>query len=259
MSESNETPEVDVELQNVEAFARSNPSNLPPQYNGDPEKFIKSWKDMRAEITRLQQAGKAKQQTEPEIVSDNPPAAPAPNNLAIPNKPDSPKPSDDEWKRWGHEIHTTGSISPGTKEMIKSKFGIPDQVVDAYIDGIRARQRQLAEEAASVVGGTEELNSIIKWASENLNDDEREAVNNSLRSPGWQNVILGLKARREASNTEPKIRINGSSGIPSGIKPYASSKEMVMAMRDPRYKFDSEYQQMVHDRVRASGTMKYDR
>lgn len=258
MSESNETPEVDIELQKVEAFARSNPNNLPPQYNSDPEKFIKSWKDMRAEITRLQQAGKSKPQVEQEAIPVDAPAAKTPDSLAIPNKPEASKPTDEEWHRWGHEIHTTGSISPDTKEQIKTKFGIPDQVVDAYIDGIKARQRQLAEEAAKVVGGTDELNSIIKWASENLDDAEREAVNNSLKSPGWQNVILGLKARRAATNTEPKTRITASSGVPAGIKPFATSKEMVAAMRDPRYKFDSEYQQMVQDRVRASGAMKND-
>lgn len=257
MSETNETPEVDVELQNVETFARSNPSNLPPQFNGDPEKFIKSWKDMRAEITRLQQAGKSKPTPEPEP-TPAPTSAGAPDSLVIPNKPEAIKPSEDEWNKWGYEIHTTGSISKETKDQIKSKFGIPDQVVDAYIDGIKARQRQLAEEASSVVGGPEELNSIIKWASENLDDAEREAVNNGLKSPGWRNVVLGLKARREASNTEPKARIAGTSGVPAGIKPFASSREMVAAMRDPRYKYDSSYQEMVQNRIRASGTMKYD-
>lgn len=258
MSETNETPEVDIELQNVETFARSNPNNLPPQYNSDPEKFIKSWKDMRAEITRLQQAGKPKPSVEAEKVAEQPPAA-APDNLTIPAKPEAVKPTDDEWNKWGHEIHTTGSISKETKDQIKSRFGIPDQVVDAYIDGIKARQRQLAEEASSVVGGSEELNSIIAWATENLDPAEREAVNNGLKSPGWRNVILGLKARREASNPEPKSRVVGSSGVPAGIKPFANSKEMVAAMRDPRYKFDSDYQQMVQDRVRASGVVNNDR
>jgi hypothetical protein len=257
MSETNETPEVDVELQNVETFARSNPGNLPPQYNGDPEKFIKSWKDMRAEITRLQQAGKSKPSVETEQVTQSTPVA-APSSLVVPNKTEAPKPTEDEWNKWGHEIHTTGSITAETKNQIKARFGIPDQVVDAYIDGIKARQRQLADEASKIVGGPNELNSIIKWATDNLDDAEREAVNNGLKSPGWQNVILGLKARRESANPEPKTRIAASSGVPAGIKPFATSKEMVAAMRDPRYKYDSEYQQMVQDRVRASGTMKYD-
>lgn len=257
MSENKETPEVDVDLQNVETFARSNASNLPPQFNGDPEKFIKSWKDQRAELTRLQQAAKKQDTpTTPAPVASEP--AKAPDTLAIPNKPEAAKPTEDDWNKWGQEIHATGGVSSETKESIKSKFGIPDQVVDAYIDGVRARQRQVAEEAAKVVGGTEELNSIIQWASENLGEDEREAVNTSLKMPGWQNVILGLKSRRESSNTEPKSRVQTVAGVPAGLKPFASSKEMVAAMRDPRYKFDSEYQRMVQDRVRASGVLKND-
>lgn len=253
MSE-NENPEVDTELQSVETFARSNPSNLPPQYNGDPEKFIKSWKDMRAEITRLQQAGK-QQQPPPETAPQTPPKTDsAPADLKIPDKP--AQPNEDEWNKWGVEISNTGDVSQETRAAIKSKFGIPDQILDTYVDGIRAKQRQLATEASSVVGGPEELKGIIQWASDNLPDAEREAVNNALKQPGWQNVLLGIKARRDATNTEPKTRIVGSSGVPAGIKPFANSKEMVAAMRDPRYKYDSEYQNLVQERVRITGYSK---
>lgn len=255
MSE-NETPEVDVELQQVENFARSNPNNLPPQYGGDPDKFIKSWKDMRAEITRLQQAGKKQEAPPTTPAAEAPPPVKTPDNLTIPEKKVETKPTEDEWNQWGQEISATGAISDATKEAIRSRFGIPDQVVDAYVDGIRARQRQLAEEASKVVGGTEELQATIQWAAENLDEAERQAVNAALKQPGWQNVILGLKARRAASNTEPKSRVAAVSGVPAGIKPFANSKEMVAAMRDPRYKFDTEYQLMVQERVRASGVLK---
>lgn len=253
MSE-NEQPEVDTELQQVESFARSNPNNLPPQYNGDPEKFIKSWKDMRSEITRLQQSSKK----QPEVKIEEPEAAEppkVPDTLSVPNKPVA-QPNPEEWNKWGEELSTTGGLSPETKSKIQKQYNVPADVVDAYVDGIKARQRALAEEASKLVGGVEELNETIKWASENLSNEEREAVNASLRQPGWQNVVMGLKARRDSSNPEPKTRINKTSGVPAGLKPFANSKEMVAAMRDPRYKYDSEYQQHVQDRVRASGDLR---
>lgn len=256
MSE-NENPEVDTELQSVETFARSNPGNLPPQYNGDPEKFIKSWKDMRGEITRLQQAQAGKQPPTPPpdpAATEQRPNGDAVSDLKIPDKP--AQPNEDEWNKWGVEISNTGNVSQETRATIKSKFGIPDQILDTYVDGIRAKQRQLATEASSVVGGPEELKGIIQWASDNLPNEEREAVNNALKQPGWQNILLGIKARRDATNTEPKTRIVGSSGVPAGIKPFANSKEMVAAMRDPRYKYDSEYQNLVQDRVRITGYSK---
>jgi len=256
MSETENTPEVDVDLNNVETFARSNPGSLPPQFKGDPEKFIKSWKDMRSEITKLQQA---KKNTPPEIESqDQLPEkeVSTPNDLNIPEKPTQL--SEDEWNKWGMEVSSTGNLSQDTKTAIKARFGIPDQILDTYVDGIRARQRQLATEAAGVVGGPEELNKIIQWATDNLQEDERAAVNASLKQPGWQNVLLGLKTRRNMQNPEPKNRIVGSSGVPAGIKPFASSKEMVAAMRDPRYKYDSEYQNYVQERVRITGYTKND-
>jgi hypothetical protein len=253
MSE-NEIPEVDTELKNVETFARSNPNNLPPQYNGDPEKFIKSWKDMRAEITRLQQAGKQPTPPEPVTQDRRPDADVSVPDLKIPDKP--VQPNEDEWNKWGVEISNTGNVSQETRSAIKSKFGIPDQILDTYVDGIRAKQRQLATEAAGVVGGPDELKSVIQWATDNLPDAERDAVNSALKQPGWQNVLLGIKARRDATNTEPKTRVVGSSGVPVGVKPFANSKEMVAAMRDPRYKFDSDYQNLVQERVRITGHSK---
>lgn len=252
MSE-NEQPEVDTELQQVENFARSNPSNLPPQYNGDPEKFIKSWKDMRSEITRLQQSKKA---PEPQAAPAEPSEPPkAPDNLSIPSKP-AAQPQPEEWNKWGEELSTTGSLSPETKMRIQQQYNVPADVVDAYVDGIKARQRALADEAAQLVGGNEELAATIQWATENLGEAERNAINSALRQPGWQNIVMGLKARRDAANTEPRSRINRSSGVPATTKPFANSKEMVAAMRDPRYKYDSEYQQYVQDRVRASGVIR---
>ena len=100
------------------------------------------------------------------------------------------------------------------------------------------------------------LKKIIAWAQDNLNDVERASVNESLAKPGWQNVLLGLKTRMDMSNPEPKARIGTVSGVPAAIKPFATSKEMTTALRDPRYKYDPEYQAVVQERIRISGAMK---
>lgn len=252
----------DAEIASAEKWARANPNNLPPQFGGDPDKFVKSYKDMRATLTKAQQELAATKKTQTETTT--PPADPgtgsAPvDKLSVPDKPQQP--SSEEWSRWGQELVSTGNLSPETRQTIKQKFGMPDEVIDGYVSGIVYRQREHANRAAEVVGGQEQLKSIITWAQQTLSDDERTAVNSALASPGWQNVLLGLKTRMLAQNPtngEP-ARASGSSQPSPGIVPFANKREMTHAIRDPRYKYDPAYQQMVQQRIIATGTIKTDR
>jgi hypothetical protein len=238
----------------VEKFAKSNPDKLPPQFNGDPDKFIKSWKDMRAEVTRLQQAAKAPQQEEPETAE---PSAPL-DALKVPDKPVQPDTT--VWDNVGKEIVSTGEISQQTREALTQKFGIPSSVVDDYVDAVRHKQKAAANEAAKVVGGEAELQGILAWARDKLSDQERAAINQSLASAGWQNVLLGLKARRDMDNPvkgEPR-QVNGQSKPQAGIVPFSNKREMTAHFRDPRYGTDPAFTQLVQDRIRITGVIKND-
>lgn len=254
MSETNnEDNTIDKELASAESWARSNPNNLPPQFNGDPEKFLASYKEMRATLTRTQQELASVKKPANEPVNQEKPVQ-SPDSLKIPDKP--VEPSNEEWMKWGGEIISSGDISSDSRAAIKKRFGIPDQIIDTYVDGIRSKQKEMVNQAASVVGSTDELNKIIQWAADNLTDEERVSINSALSKPGWQNVLLGLQVRQNATNPEPKTRVSTTTGVPSVIKPFANSKEMVTAMRDPRYKYDTEYQQFVQSRVRITGVSK---
>ena len=146
------------------------------------------------------------------------------------------------------------------KLCIESAINIPDEIIDGYVHGVAARHKQHAQIASEIVGGSEELTGIIQWAQENLDDNERQAVNSGLSNIGWQNVLLGLNARRTQANahSEPKTKVQTSSGISNGIKPFASPAEMTAAMRDPRYKNDPDFQENVYARLRITGHSKND-
>jgi len=238
----------------VEKFAKANPDKLPPQFNGDPEKFLKSWKDMRAEITRLQQGAKATPESKP---VEEPPATEAPN-LQVPDKPVQPDVG--VWDNVGKEIMTSGQVSEDTLKVLQERHGIPKSVVEDYIDAVRHKQRAAAAEAAKTVGGEQSLNSILEWARDSLSEAERASVNTALASPGWQNVLLGLKARMEMSNptrNEPR-QTNGRSEPAPGLQPFSNKREMTAHFRDPRYGVDPAFTQMVQDRIRITGVIKND-
>ncbi len=254
MSEENQEA-IDHELVSAEKWARSNAANLPPQFNGDPDKFLASFKEMRSTLTKTQQenAELKKSSSPPPADKAIEPTKPI-DNLTIPNK--APEPEEHNWDVVNQELLSTGDLSAETRAMIQKKLNVPEYMVSGYVDGIKARQQQHAASAAQVVGGTQELTDIIKWSQENLGEDERQAVNMGLRSPGWQNVLLGLKARAAVVSKEPKSKVDTVAGHAPTLKPFATSAEMVMAMRDPKYKYDSAYQDMVQQRVRLSGTLK---
>jgi hypothetical protein len=245
----------DAELQAVEKFAKTSPQNLPPQFNGDPEKFIKSYKDMRAEITRLQQ--KAKQPTPEPKTEDK--AEPSIDNLQIPEKKE-PAPTNEDWGRWEGELNATGILSEESRNSIKQRFGMPDSVIDGYVSGYQLKLKQTADKAASLVGGQENLKSVVEWAQSTLNDAERESVNNALKSPGWENVLIGLKARMDQSSPTKDEPRNYSgftkAGVSNAIEPFANKREMVAAMQDPRYKTDSKYQEWVYAKIRSTSNLK---
>lgn len=252
----------DAEIASAEKWARANPNSLPAQFGGDPDKFIKSYKEMRATLTKTQQelASTKKTQAEPTTAPAVPGNSTASvDKLTVPDKPTQPSP--DEWSRLGQELMSTGTLSAETRASIKQKFGIPEDVIDGYVSGIVYRQKEQANKAAEVVGGQDQLKTVIAWAQDNLSNEERAAVNSALASPGWQNVLLGLKTRMQAQNPtngEPS-RAMGSSQPAPGIVPFANKREMTTAIRDPRYKFDPQYQQMVQQRIMITGSTKTDR
>jgi len=45
----------DLEFKAAERYATSNPENLPPQFKGDPAKFLDSYKELRKTLTKTQQ------------------------------------------------------------------------------------------------------------------------------------------------------------------------------------------------------------
>lgn len=260
MSESETPAQPDPEIVSAEKWAKSNVANLPPQFGGDPDKFMASYKEMRATLTRTQQENASLKNSSPEAAQEGsaaePPKAQLPPSLSVPDKPVPPTTPQFDWDKVGHELVATGDLSPETRTLIQKTMNVPDTMINGYISGVKAQQQQHAAVAAQVVGGTEQLTGIIKWAQENLPEEERLAVNAGLSSPGWQNVLLGLKSRASVMGNEPKSKVNTVQGIAPTLKPYATSSEMVMAMRDPRYKFDSEYQNLVQQRVRLSGNVR---
>lgn len=243
------------EMKKAEEWAKANPSELPPQFKGDPQKFLESYKALRGELTRLQQAAKGKAPEPGKAPEAAPKASTEP--VAALQVPEPTEPDTTEWAAVGAELMSNGDLTPESRQNLRKKFGLPDEVIDQYVTGFRAKQSETARVAAQAVGGEATLREIIDWSSKNLPEAERSMINAALNTPGWQTVLLGLKARMEADNParrEPKNLPKDSLGrsLPDTPKPFANRKEMSLAIRDPRYGVDPDYTALVQERVRMN-------
>jgi len=257
------------ELASVEKYARANPNNLPDQFKGDPDKFIASYKELRKSYTKASQelSKIKKQQEQPQADVDPQPEEnepPISDKLAIPAQPE-PTENDAEWDELGLELQKSGDLSAQTRQKIKAKYKVPDHIINQYVDGWKQRSIALVQEAAKMVGGNDELQKIIKYASESLSDQERQVVNQQLSSPAWKTTLLGLHARmsKETNNNpinkEPKKSVPQTTSMVATqeIEPFFNRKDMTAHIRDKRYGVDRKYTEWVQARIRASGDSKW--
>lgn len=178
-------------------------------------------------------------------------------------QPVSSKISAEDWVKWGKEIDSTGGVSAATRKEIQDKMGADEVIIEQLIRGRKALAKQSWDDAASVVGGSDNLKRMFKWAQENLTAEETAATNRALQTNAYKNVLLGLKARYEQENMakpnvqEPQAmpnRVNPSQ-VPQAVQVFKSLAEQQAALRDPRYRVDANYRQAVEAMI--VNTSKY--
>jgi hypothetical protein len=165
----------------------------------------------------------------------------------------SNKISAEDWVRWGKEIDSADSVSDATRKEIREKMGADEVIIEQLIKGRKALAKQSWDDAASVVGGNDNLKRMFKWAQDNLTAEEVSATNRALQTNAYKNILLGLKARYEQQNPpkapsqEPRPMDNrvNQSQVPQSVQVFNNFAEQQAALRDPRFRVDSAYRNAV--------------
>lgn len=165
----------------------------------------------------------------------------------------SSKISQDDWVRWSGEIERLGTVSDTTRKEIKERIGAEDAVVEQLVKGHQALRKESFNNAASVVGGSDKLKELFAWAQANIPKDEIQSINKALQTPVYNSILLGLKARMDASapkpsvNKEPKVALPRANNpnVPNQVQVFASEYAQKAAISDPRYRVDPSYRQAV--------------
>jgi|TARA_R100000084_G_scaffold38793_3_gene15572 hypothetical protein len=133
--------------------------------------------------------------------------------------------------------------------------GIPREFVEAYVKGQQATSEAEIAEITNSVGGQENYDAMIEWASSSLPQEEIESFDN-LVSTGTKDAanmaVKGLYARylNEGGGTSVNIAKGGTSK--AAITPFNSIAQVTEAMRDKRYDIDPAYRAEVERRISVS-------
>ncbi|RMH16135.1 MAG: hypothetical protein D6698_10150, partial [Gammaproteobacteria bacterium] len=151
-----------------------------------------------------------------------------------------------------------GSLTEETRQKILNA-GIPETVLEATLAGQRALWKQQVEEAASAVGGKENLEAILTYVKNNFSKQEIDEFNAAMQNPAvYKRVLRGLlheiadslKKPTNSGSKEPKPTPTGTvAPVSTEPTPFMSIEEMTFAMNDARYRVDPVYTREVEARI----------
>ena len=148
------------------------PSWLPDKFS-NAEELAKAYGALE---TKLSQRQEVKQEEKTDL------------KIQEPQEPES-KPG--QFDKYYDEYAKEGKLTETSYGELQ-KLGLDRQVVDAYIDGQTALADQRTNSIMSTVGGKEQYNEMIDWASKNLSSDEIKAFNSTIDTGTLEQAQLAI-------------------------------------------------------------------
>jgi capsid assembly protein len=144
-----------------------------------------------------------------------------------------------------------GTLSEATLKAIEAK-GITREQVGAYIDGLKAQSTQMRQEFAQLAGSEEALKSVLEWAATDGDTAVVKAYNEAVDRGDVVVAKIALQtlgnSYNEAVGSDPAL-LNGDLTAGDGVEAFASSAQIIEAMRNPKYETDPAYRAGVERRL----------
>lgn len=154
------------------------------------------------------------------------------------------------------EFEANGELSPETRKSLNDK-GIDDAWIDSAIAGRRAEAKAAEDAFYELAGGKESWEAMSQWASQNMKESEITALNNALAGEDAFVKSLAMDKLKSAyergNNFPPQNQLKGNPGNQApNVQGYQDHREMVAAMKDPRYNTDATYRAEVQRKAAKS-------
>ena len=166
------------------------------------------------------------------------------------------------------EFAESGNLTPETLEKfnqmsskdlveayMKIQASLPDDSDDGGVDITNAT----ANEVKNFAGGEKAYQSIVNWASENLDQGSIQAFDNIIGTGDISAIklaVTGLKSQYENSNGYEGRMVTGRAPV-AKQDAYRSQAELVEAMANPKYDKDPAYRQDVIEKLERSNNLQF--
>lgn len=148
------------------------------------------------------------------------------------------------------EFQANGDLLPETRAKLAEQ-GITGEILDAYIEGQKAIIQRHMEDISTVVGGMEQMATVVEWAKNNLSAEEKKSID-AIHDPAVIKIILkDLENRMNDSEGYLPQQLQGGAGESRGNY-FESMAEVEDAINDPRYSKDPVYRAKVAQKLTAS-------
>lgn len=229
----------------VEQTQEARPEWLPEKFKSG-EDLSKAYSELEKQYTQSrQEAASAKETTSSNEVSSN-------ETEAVTEARDAVENAGLDFDSMQTEFAENGELSEGTYKDLESR-GIPKEMVDAYVDGQKAKAAEYTNELFEFAGGEESYKGMLEWASENMADSEIDAFNDSISSGNTAQARLaidGLVSRyRDNGGAEPTL-LGGKAS--ASVDTYNSWAQVTKDMGTPEYQKDPAFRDAVQKKLSRS-------
>ena len=135
-----------------------------------------------------------------------------------------------------------GKLSEDEKAEL-AKTGLSDDLFIALANGVEATRAAADQKVFDSVGGRETYDRMLDFAKENFSEEQKTAFNDALFSGNEhlaQLAVAGLKATMDSINKAPERKVDAS-GTTTATKGFESQQELISAMNNRRYGYDTNY------------------
>lgn len=148
------------------------------------------------------------------------------------------------------EFQANGDLTPATRAKLAQQ-GFTKEIVDNFIQGQQLIVQRTMEDIASVVGGVEQMQTVVEWARANLPADVKASYD-KIHDPVMIKVLL-KDLERQMNDSEGYLpqQLQGGAGESRGNY-FESMHEVEEAINDPRYSSDPVYRAKVAQKLTAS-------
>lgn len=164
--------------------------------------------------------------------------------------------TEEETQRYTGELEKDGKLSDASYSELE-KRGFPRKMVDAYVKGIQAEHSESLSKAYEVVGGKQQYDNMVAWASKSLSQEQKSAFNSIFATGDPVAINMGLKNLeqmfKEAVPQAPQTQLTGNGGNnPVAGDVFKSRAEMSEAMKDPEYWKNPAKQREISEKIQRS-------